>query len=105
MPTMQEYVQECVNERLISVDVSLVALDFYDRFKEKYPNLEFDACPTSKGFLMALDDGIHYREFEYFENKWEFFYKNRKTMELYDCDIIDFDFEKVDEYIQRGSCK
>ena len=100
MAEMSKYIEECVNSQHLTVDVSLVALEFYRKFKERYPNKDLDAAPCGNdGFLFALDDGTHHREFELCEGEWEFFYKNRKTDELYDCDFIDF--EDVDIYIQR----
>jgi hypothetical protein len=101
MAEMSEYLEECVNSQHLTVDVSLVALEFYCAFKERYPDKELDAAPTCKdGVLLALDDGTHYREFEFCNGKWEFFYRNRNTDELYDCDFTTF--EDIDDYIRMA---
>jgi len=62
-----------------------------------------DASPCSDldGFMLAIDDGIHHSEFELCDNEWEFFYRNRDTKELYDCNIENFDFREVDKYLKR----
>ena len=101
--TMFEYIEECVQGEILSLDASFLAIEFYKKLKEQYPNLEMDASPICRnGFLFALDDGVHHTEFELCDGVWEFFYMDRETEEMYDCIIENFDFSKIDKYLRRA---
>jgi hypothetical protein len=100
MASMAQYVEECVSRQYLSADASLVVLAFYKSFREHY-KADMDAAPSAgnDSFMLVCDNATHYNEFEYVEGKWEFFYRNRKTDELFDCDFVDF--ESIDKYLQR----
>jgi len=105
---MHEYVEGCVKEGYLPSYVSLIILSFYERFRERYEGIPMDAAPSgSESFLLALDNGNHYIEFEFLwskaivDGKWEFFYRNRETDEMVGMEFKKVNFDAVDKYIQR----
>jgi len=105
---MEEYVEDCVNRQLLSVDASLIVLSFWEAFHERYPNLNMDAAPSGvqNEFMLALDDSQNYMEFELIGEVWECFYRDRKTEESFFGEFNchnEIPWEQFDPYIKRFS--
>jgi hypothetical protein len=106
--SMEEYVEDCVNRQLLSVDASLIVLSFWEAFHARYPSLTMDAAPSfvQNEFMLAIDDSQNHMEFELIGEVWECFYRDRKTEESF---FEEFNFcheipwEEFDPYIKRFS--
>ena len=101
---MLSYLKECFIDYSLCGDDYLKSLEFLRFFTVIYGR-DLDCAAIGHGIMFALDDGVHHCEFELVHGNWEFFYRNRETDEMYDCDVADFDtlFSDVDKYIRRVS--
>jgi len=107
---IKQYIEECVGGQLLTPNASLLILDFFEKFQERYPELSLvmDGCPggDSDSFLLALDDGTHHIEFELIDGYWEFFYIERNSEEYENISFHYFDsLDRVDYFIKQVDVK
>lgn len=76
---------------------------FYLKLQKEYKDAHIDCYAHKNQILFAIDNGSHYAEFEWNDKskQWEFFYRNRKTNELFSDENL-LDFKEIDYLIKRA---